>query len=403
MTDTISFGPGPVARQVVAEGDGDTLIINQGPDTVFFGGNNAIRATDASGIVPIGANSYFGVNGKSDMFGCVAAGKTASLQIISGGLNFFLPVTSLTIPYGATGQRIVINDPAFPGSIVGYNPAGLIEFIISPNGYLIYDATGGALNHLFIALQNQAGADTFGNPFAKGIQVGPQTGPQVLIAGGNPAFVSFPANDSGFDSSKPSIFTSVGSGVSRYASLALQGPTTSVAAHDDSIELNLNSPNADGTSSANFQLYYIDIAGTTHAYYIQDYTGIIIQACSTLKATDPVTGTSIANPATTEQWHNVAAPSGWGGSSRYKKLADSNFCYVEFSLTNPGASGNLTVLTLPPQYWPASNSTHPVCTIASGTANLNMRGQVNATGTIQVFSMPATTTAVFGHFMYALD
>lgn len=405
MTDVISVGPGAVATQVVAKGDGETLVINTGPGTVYFGDNNAIRALDGNGIVPITPNSYFGVTGEQDLYACVLTGQTAQLNVISGGLNFFLPLTSLTIPYGAgNGQRIVINPPAFPGSIVGYNPAGLIEFIISPNGYLIYDATGGALNHLFIALQNQAGSDTFTNPFAKGIQVGPQTGPQVLIAGGNPATISFPENDSAFDAIKGRIFTGVGTGVARYAALTIEGPTTVLAPHDDYVELTLNSPNADGSSSANLQLYYVDINGVIRNYFIQDYTGVTVQACGDLRATTPGTGTSVANPAQSEAWNNVTPPAGWSGVCRYKRLAESKFGLVDFNLTHAGATGNIIVMTLPALYRPINNSVQ-VMAITSNTvpANDNKRLTIQTNGQVVTYSLPNPTTTIASTLIYPID
>ena len=372
MTDTISFGPGPVARQIVTEGDGDTLIINQGPSTVFFGGNNSIRATDAGGIVPITANSYFAVNGKSDLYACVASGTTANLDIISGGLNFFLPLVSLTIPYGSTGARIVINPPDDPGAIVGYDGAGNVTFVIDSTGLL----------------------------------VGPSTGPQVEISGGNPAAVTFPLNDSAFAAGNPSVFGQVsGSGAARYAAMILQSPTTILSAHDDYMEVDLNSPNADGSSTANFSIAYHDASGTSRAYFIEDYTGIIIQACSVLQSTQPGTGTSYANPAVPESWHSMTLTAGWSGLIRIKYLAESNFAVVECSASHAGASGSVTLVTsVPAGYAPAANRTFPIGIIASGApANASWRGAVNASGSITIGSLPAGTTFIGFTAIYSLD
>lgn len=399
MTDTISFGPGPVARQVVAADDGDTLIINQGPATVFFGGNNAIRATDAGGIVPITPNSYFAVNGKSDLYACVAAGDTANLQIVSGGLNFFLPLTSLTIPYGATGQRITINPPAFPGSIVGYNPAGLIEFIISPNGYLLYDATGGALNHLFVAIQNAAGSDTFTNPFAKGIQVGPQTGPQVLIAGGNPATVSFPLNDAAI-TSQPVLFGfETAPGPAQWGGLAVQGAGINLAGHRDLVMIGFNSPSKDGSSSANGEIDYVNDSGVNRSVAFWDNNGFAIKTCQQITAVDPsIIGTSTI-PAVAETWHDMRPlTGGFFGTiagqypPQFRKCADGDvelFGYVQL----PAAAGNyngIVFCTLPPAYRPNKTIRLVVTAVADGAATPVVT--IPASGQLTLNFMPASLT-----------
>jgi hypothetical protein len=365
MTDTITFGPGPVARQVVAEGDGDTLVINQGPATVFFGGSNAIRATDAGGIVAITANSYFAVNGESDLYACVASGDTANLEIISGGLNFFLPVTSLTIPYGATGQRIVINPPAFPGSIVGYNPAGLIEFVISPNGYLLYDATGGAFQHLFVAIQNFAGSDSFGNPFAKGIQVGPQTGPQVLIAGGNPATVSFPINDAAI-TSQPVLFGFESNpGPAQFAGLALQGPGINVAGHRDTVIVGMNSPSKNGSSSANGEIDFYNDLGVGTIMAVWDNNGFAIRRCPQITATDPSVVATSTNPAIAETWHDMRPlQNAFVGTTagylppQFRKVADGTIQFAGYVKTPPttGNYNNVPFTTIPSAWCPPNVS-----------------------------------------------
>lgn len=413
MTDIISVGPGAVATQVIAEGDGETLVINTGPATVFFGDHNAIRALDGSGIVPITPNSYFAVSGDKDLFACVLTGQLATLNIISGGLNFFLPVTSLTIPYGATGQRITINPPAFPGSIVGYNPAGLIEFIISPNGYLIYDATGGAFQHLFIAIQNASGTDSFGNPFQKGIQVGPQTGPQVLLAGGNPAYIAWPLNDSAF-TSQPSIFSSIiGSGATRFAQVVWNSALTPITDHDDWVYEALNSPNADGSSSANAELGYYDANGVPHAWTIWDRGGMAFKTVQQLTAADPsITPTSLA-PAQPESWRDLRPLTGsFVGTisgqypPQYRKCADGDvelFGRVQMPPTAGNFNG-ITWGTLLPPYRPNHTIQVPITAVADGAATPVV--SITPSGQLQFAFLPASvagSTVIGIDCRYPLD
>ena len=310
-------------------------------------------------------NSYFAVTGELDLFACVAQGTFATLNVISGGLNFFLPVTSLTIPFGATGQRITINPPAFPGSIVGYNNAGLIEFIISPSGYLIYDATGGALNHLFIAIQNIAGTDTFGNPFIKGIQIGPQTGPQVALSGGNPAALSFPLNDAGFPVAPLMNAVIVGSGVARFAQLATFTPKISVAGHLDFVASAFNSPNADGSSGANYLMDYVDTNGVNHIYTTLDQNGMGVSVCNQMTAADPSHANAAVSPAIAETWHDMRPLiNSFVGTTagryppQYRKLSDGTI-QIAGNITFPGVGGpnfnSITFATLPPAYRPTNN------------------------------------------------
>ena len=91
MTDTIQVVPNMTATLIVAAGDGPTLVNNPGPNTIFLGDNDAIRYTDASGIVALNANGFINVDGSSDLFATIAPGQVQTLNVISGGLNFFSP------------------------------------------------------------------------------------------------------------------------------------------------------------------------------------------------------------------------------------------------------------------------------------------------------------------------
>lgn len=415
MTDTTLVGPGVVAKLIVAEGDGLTLVINSGPSVVFIGGNNSIQATDASGVVPITPNSYFGVTGDRDLYACVAAGTTASLSIISGGLNFFLPLTSLTIPYGSTGERIVINPPAFPGSIVGFNAANAVEFIISANGYLLYDATGGAFQHLFLAIQNAAGTDTFSNPFAKGIQVGPQTGPQVLIGGGNPALVSFPLNDAAFSSAPALRGQIIGVGnPNRWGAVIMSGAQIPNAAHDDYVQIGLNSPSADGSSFGNGELVWIDANSpqVAHSWSFWDGNGFAIRVCSQITAADPSITASPTVIAQAESWRDLRPLSNSfvgtiAGSipPQYRKCADGDVQIIGV-IQSPPTTGNyngVTWGTLLPAYRPNKLIRCFAGDVADGAATPVL--SINPTGALTFNNMPASlaTTNIKVNVRFPLD
>lgn len=130
MTDTILVRSGSTATLIVGAGDGATLINNPGPNTVFLGDTDAIRATDQSGIIPLNANGFINVDGKNDLYGITATGQTQSLNILTGSLNFFSP-PSLT---GLGGVKVFVQPlaptqpPTIPLNSIWLNTtAGALE------------------------------------------------------------------------------------------------------------------------------------------------------------------------------------------------------------------------------------------------------------------------------------
>jgi hypothetical protein len=328
-----------------------------------------------------------------------------------------LPLTSLTIPYGATGTRITINPPDHPGSIVGYNPLGLIQFIISPNGYLIYDATGGALNHLFMALQNLAGTDDFGNPFVKGIQIGPQTGPQVTLGGGNPAFLRFPLNDStAAITSAPAINGRIigGTNPNHWGNLVMSGAQIANASHKDYVQFGLNSPSADGSSFGNGELDWVDNGSVVHANLIWDGGGVAIYVCQAITAADPSVPASSSSAAIGETWHDMRPlTNSFIGTiagnlpPQYRKCADGTIQVAGFVRTPPttGNYNNVAFTNLPAAYRPpnlggAGRPQWCVTDVADGAATPKI--VIKETGDVVFANMPAslaqTTIGIFGSY-----
>ena len=197
----------------------------------------------------------------------------------------------------------------------------LVQIIILslPGGFsgLFGYAPAPGPGNLVISITNQAGTDPFGNPYPAGISVGPTTGPQVNITGGNPAVVKFPLNDASF-SSDPAMYGQINIGPPKYAALQIDGPRVPVAAHHDFVEVQLNSPNSDGSSSANLSLDYTDSNGNAAGYVIVDRSGAFVKACNFLAAVLPGTGTSSVNPAQSEGWHAMTLDAGWSGVVNYR-------------------------------------------------------------------------------------
>lgn len=113
-----------------------------------------------------------------------------------------------------------------------------------------------------------------------------------------------------------------------------------------------------------------------------------------------------SSPAAAESWTNVTPPSGWSGVCRYKLVAEANMAVVDFQLTHAGASGNVTAMTLPQAFNPATGHQFALA-ITSNTApaNSNQRATVNngTPPTVTTFALPASTTGIFATYIYPLD
>jgi hypothetical protein len=111
-----------------------------------------------------------------------------------------------------------------------------------------------------------------------------------------------------------------------------------------------------------------------------------------------------SSPLAVDAWHNVTPPSGWSGLNRYKRAAQANFVIVDIQGTHAGASGNVTFMTLPAGYIPASTIAEPMAYATTGTLSLNMRMVFNAsTGVVNTGNLPSSTTQVWGTWMVPLD
>ena len=111
-----------------------------------------------------------------------------------------------------------------------------------------------------------------------------------------------------------------------------------------------------------------------------------------------------SSPPAMETWHNVTPPTGWSGINRYKLVAEANCVLIDIQCTHAGASGNITFMTLPAGYAPASqHSTIPAIGCNSAPANSNQRIDVNTAGTVVTFSLPSSTTLVKVFMICPLD
>lgn len=125
---------------------------------------------------------------------------------------------------------------------------------------LVYSPAAGAGN-LILSIAGSAGTDSFGNTFPAGLTVGPSTGPQVEInSTGGIGRVTITPGSTAFAGG---LLEGATSGSPSFASMAILGPASTDAAHDDYMEETFNSANSAGTSNANIGWFYVNAAGTT--------------------------------------------------------------------------------------------------------------------------------------------
>lgn len=146
------------------QGGGNCLIVNTDQNnTVYLGDDSGIQAADPNRTTPLGPNASVVVDGSTDTYAICSSGQTVALDVIPGGINFFLPVRSLTIPVGATtGARITLDGNR--GAIFIYNSLGALAASIS--------AVSGS-------------NDGFGNPWQAGVVSYADDTDWIQMLGGN--------------------------------------------------------------------------------------------------------------------------------------------------------------------------------------------------------------------------
>lgn len=105
-----------------------------------------------------------------------------------------------------------------------------------------------------------------------------------------------------------------------------------------------------------------------------------------------------------DRWTNVPPPSGWSGINRYKRFPELGFVVVDIQCTHSGATGNITFMTLPAGYAPASNHSNiPVIANNANPANSNQRIDFNSSGSVVTYALPTGTTFLKGTWWVPLD
>ena len=102
-TDSIVVQPKTrTATQIITAGEGSTLVTNLDlANTIYLGDTDTIKATDPSGVVPLGPNGSVVVDGQSDLFAVNNNTTPITIAKLKGGVANFLGLTQ------GGGTRIV--------------------------------------------------------------------------------------------------------------------------------------------------------------------------------------------------------------------------------------------------------------------------------------------------------
>lgn len=177
--------------------------------------------------------------------------------------------------------NVEFNNGTFRGTVTGGSFIGP-DFELTPAGMFFYNGAPG-LGNLIISI-TPAGTvvDRFGNVVRpKGLTVYGPNGQQVFIgisATSGSSIVQFPSGAG--NELLPSALVSalLSAGPAQFISTAFEGAQISLAGHQDWVGIQLNSPNAGGTSFANGSVFYVDNAQNTHQLVTWDNSGFNIRA-----------------------------------------------------------------------------------------------------------------------------
>jgi hypothetical protein len=363
-------GNGAVATQLVAAGDGITLISNSDPaNTIYLGDDNSASPSDTSNVIPLAPTQFLVVDGTRDVFAMCIAGQTANVYLIPGGMSFFQLITKLVI------------EAATPGS-------GLFVYSGIPN---IFD--------LFLSIAAQTGVDPQGVDYLAGLTIGTIFQTQLNFNQDNlgRGILNFIMNNANFNNG-----FLVGQLIDPTdASIILQGPQNLNHPDTDYISMQIYSGDSNTGTSAQMSLFYVDDAGSSLAYLFLSWQGALL--IGKMTGTVPGTGTSATNKAVAETWHNIPL-SGWtvftGGYVAQYRINGNGNVELRGRITTTGTSSTLST-ALPAGYFPSVASgipqfTCPVSTtiLATATAGQTPRIAISNAGILTVAGITVVSGTV---------
>lgn len=175
---------------------------------------------------------------------------------VVGGTALRIPaIQSPNYVSGSTGWIIKIDGSAEFNNLAIRGTFSGSDFIINSSGIFLYSGTPAAGN-LIGAWAPVAGTDAYGNAYPQGLSIGNETTRQIVLKyTGTYSEVQFLAND-GHENTTGVLREFIGNSglANEYLGLHAIGP--SVAGHTDTVTLQLNSQNLDGSSNANAGIYH---------------------------------------------------------------------------------------------------------------------------------------------------
>jgi hypothetical protein len=196
-------------------------------------------------------------------------------DIAGGNGDFIIP--QLQSPNfsiaGETGWAILKNGDAYFFNVTAEGSITTSSVIIegSTGNILIYSGTP-STGDLVGSWAGAAGSDGHSNSYPAALCVGLASGPQIQIGlnGSNAGIVRINMGSSSFLGGEVNGDV-IGSPT--YASMGIIGPASTAAGHGDYVEEAFNSANSSGTSTANWQIYYVDTTGAGHLVAVVNSSG----------------------------------------------------------------------------------------------------------------------------------
>lgn len=366
--------------------------------TVTLNSNRTVYAVGAKGITPLVI-----IPGGSQYFQGITQGQGQLVLPSVKSPNFLTGVSGWTINKDGSAE---FNNLTIRGTFQGTN------FIMNAQGLFFYDPTE-ALGNLVCSITAKAVVGPFGEAVPPGVTIGKASSVQLELfrdPGFATGILEFLINDANWKN--PLIDAAIVAGPPPFAAMLVLGPASTLAGFTDVIRQQFNASDA-VSSFANLTTSYVDNTGGAHNYQFIDGSGVNILACGRLTATDPTTGLSLANPASSETWHDMRPLlNAFVGTiagrypPQYRKTADGTI-EIEGFIQLPAAYNGVTVQTLPPAYRPGSNSGWKgECWAETNVAPVGTPNcQVDAAGNLQLHNLPGglVGTIVGIHARYPLN
>lgn len=284
----------------------------------------------------------------------------------------------------------------------------LVEEISGYSGIFGYSPAPGAGNLVF-SLAAAAGTDPYGNTYPNGLSIGSNSTRQIVLNyDGSQAAIGFHANDGVVGVSGAIIEHLFRSGLANeYASLQIISPAMSGAT--ESVTLQLNSQNNDGSSDANFtfsesaagNLLSLDKTLMTVDVPLTVNGNTAVNGTMAIGGTTAVTGSITTTVAVTKNGATWQAPSlgaGWasgpsGGSFRglhYRLDAEDNLV-ISGVVHTTSATPSATLFTLPAGFRPAAGERPGITFNKAGTYTAGSL-EIATTGVCTVDPVPTVTS-----------